>query len=265
MFFWKRKPKEPGPPAHGPDFSEVDSREKALAWVADGRLERLFLMPPEFGGPDDPRNIVYVPGWVIEVKRRTDLNIIAPLVESGAVTSYSAVPEYRGRSFVPMSIKIEAKDPKHFVSEIAIWGEALDRGNDALSQLGEPAEPPVPPASRFCAGQVWKFTPPAGQPDARLTILRVEDGGKFGTIVHIALSGVSYGNGQSEIEHLPFAESAIERSVTTLERESGPVPDHAGGYGQWRQAFDTGKGGIFTIPVAEVFDAITSSMPGGRK
>lgn len=117
---------------------------------------------------------------------------------------------------------------------------------------------PAPPTSKFHAGQVWAFTPPTNQPNARLTVLRVEDGGKLGTIVHIAISGVSYGSGQTQIRHLPFAESAVERSVTKLERESGPVPDFADGYGQWRQAFDAGKGGIFTISVAEAYDAVTS-------
>ncbi len=51
MPFWKRKPKEPGPPAHGPDFSNVDTREKALVMVQKGQLEPLYLMPLEFGGP----------------------------------------------------------------------------------------------------------------------------------------------------------------------------------------------------------------------
>lgn len=127
MLFWKRKPKEPGPPAHGPDFSQVDSHEKAIALVEAGELEPLYLMPPEFGGPDAPQNIVYVPMGIADVKRGTDLNIIAPLVESGDVQHYSAVPEYRGGSFIPMAIKIEASDPKQFEVEIKIWGEALDR------------------------------------------------------------------------------------------------------------------------------------------
>jgi hypothetical protein len=131
MPFWKRKPKEPAPPAHGPDFSDVDTREKALALVEEGKLEPLYLMPPEFGGPDDPRNIVYVPVGIADIKRGTDLNIIAPLVESGDIQNYSAVREYRGRSFVPMAIKIEASDPKRFESEINIWGEALDRETES--------------------------------------------------------------------------------------------------------------------------------------
>lgn len=127
MPFWKRKPKEPGPPLHGPDFSDVDSREKAIQLVKEGVLEPLYLMPHEFGGPDDPRNVVYVPVGIAEVKRGTDLNIIAPLVESGDIENYAATPEYRGRSFVPMAVKIEASGTKKFASEICIWGEALDR------------------------------------------------------------------------------------------------------------------------------------------
>ncbi len=123
--------------------------------------------------------------------------------------------------------------------------------------FGGCSKQPAPPASKFQAGQVWVFTPPTNQPNARLTVLRVESGGKLGTIVHIAISGVSYGDGQTRIQHLPFAEAAVERSVTTLERESGPVPDFADGYRQWRQAFDAGKGGIFSITVAEAFDAVT--------
>ncbi|KAA0135844.1 hypothetical protein FYZ48_17085 [Gimesia chilikensis] len=130
MLFWKRKPKDPGPPTHGPDFSHVDSLEKALALVEAGELEVLYLMPPEFGGPEDPRNIVYVPVGIAEIKYSTDMNIIAPLVESGNVQHYAAVPEYRGRSFIPMAIKIEATDPGRFESEINIWGEALDREDE---------------------------------------------------------------------------------------------------------------------------------------
>ena len=123
----------------------------------------------------------------------------------------------------------------------------------------QPLQPAVndPPESKFRAGQVWKFKTPPNQSDARLTVLRVERCGKLGTVVHIALTGVSYGNGQTTIQHLPFAESAVEQSVTALERESDEVPDFAAGYRQWRDAFDAGKGGVFSITVAEAFDAIT--------
>jgi hypothetical protein len=128
-----------------------------------------------------------------------------------------------------------------------------------------PTVPPRPTAaaptsSKFHAGQTCDFKTPQGQPNAKLTILRVEDGGKVGTIVHVALSGVSYGDGHTSIPHLPFAESAIEQSVTALERESGPVPDFAEGYRMWREAFDAGKGGIFSISVADAFETVTGAL-----
>lgn len=129
-------------------------------------------------------------------------------------------------------------------------------------QPSQPAQPVAsnPPASRFHAGQVWAFHTPRDQPNARLTVLRVEDGGKVGTVVHIAISDVLFGDGQTTLPHLPFAESAIERSVTTLERESGPTPDFANGYQLWRQAFDAGKGGVFTITVADAFETVTGAF-----
>lgn len=136
MPFWKRKPKEPGPPAHGPDFSHVDTREKALAMVEAGTLEPLYLMPKVFGGTDDPHNVVYVPVGVATIKESTDVNIIAPLIQDGSVQYYSATPEYRGRSFVPMAIQIKATDPRSFQTEIVIWGEALDRKKHPQTEDG---------------------------------------------------------------------------------------------------------------------------------
>ncbi len=112
-------------------------------------------------------------------------------------------------------------------------------------------------ASKFRAGQVWAIHTPSGQPNAKLTVLRVEDGGRLGPVVHIALSGVTYGNGQTSIQHLPFAQSAVERSVTTLELASAPLPSFEEGYSLWREAFDAGKAGVFTITVAEAYDVVT--------
>jgi hypothetical protein len=116
-------------------------------------------------------------------------------------------------------------------------------------------------SSRFHPGQVWEFTPPVGQPNARITILRVEEGAKSGKFVHIAISGVNYGDGHSSIPHLPFSEDAISKSVTKLERDTGPVPEYEEGYNQWREAFDSGKGGVFTIGVAEAYEAVTGALP----
>jgi hypothetical protein len=112
----------------GPDYSHVDSREKAEQLARRGELAPLHLVPPEFGGTDDARNVVYVPPFVVELKQRTDANVIAPLVQEGRARSYVATPQYEGASFVPASIEIRASDPGEFETSLRIWGTSLADG-----------------------------------------------------------------------------------------------------------------------------------------
>jgi len=128
MFGWFKKRASP---SKGPDFSSVDSREKAAARCRRGELEELFLVPPEFGGADDDVNIVYVPVGVAGIKARIDTGTVLPMAREGKLTRYEASPEYEGASVVPISIKIVASDPERFTSTINIWGKALGRGRGA--------------------------------------------------------------------------------------------------------------------------------------
>jgi len=115
-----------GEGASGPDFSSVDSREKAEALFRSGKLHKLFLMPPEFGGHDIAHNVVFVPAFAAELKVRTDQNVVIPLAQQGKVTRYQATPEYEGKSFIPTAINIVASEPESFTFRIAVWGKALD-------------------------------------------------------------------------------------------------------------------------------------------
>jgi hypothetical protein len=121
---WRRR----GGGGPGPDFSHVDSLEKAEELVSRGELARLHLFPPEFGGTDDPRNLVYVPPFVVDLKHQTDANVVLPLIEQGRVSSYEATPQYEGASFVPCAIEIRASDPGDVQTSLRIWGEALRDG-----------------------------------------------------------------------------------------------------------------------------------------
>ena len=124
MFDWFKK-KSPQP--SGPDFSVIDSQAKAVELFQRGELEKLFLMPLEFGGTDNELNILYVPIGVADIKAGIDNNVIGPLVEEGKVTKYTATPEYQGDSFIPIAITIVASEPGSFTTTINIWGEALSR------------------------------------------------------------------------------------------------------------------------------------------
>jgi hypothetical protein len=114
----------------GPDFSEVDSRQKAEDLFRKGDLEKVLLLPAEFGGADIPHNVVYVPVGLGAIKAGIDRNVIGPLIAEGKVTRYAATPEYQGASFIPIAIKVEASDPAAFSTVINIWGEALRRGEE---------------------------------------------------------------------------------------------------------------------------------------
>ncbi len=109
----------------GPDFSKINSIKKAEKMYRKGELEKLHLVPIDFGGPDSAENTVYVPVGTAEIKENIDFNIIEPMVAEGSVSHYSASLDYQEDSVIPISIDIEVTQPGSFSSQIAVWGEAL--------------------------------------------------------------------------------------------------------------------------------------------
>ena len=120
--------------------------------------------------------------------------------------------------------------------------------------------------SKFHVGEKWSYHARPGEERSSLTIVKVESSPKLGVIVHVSLDGLriksAHGSsGFSEtISHMPFAEAAMENSVTTLAVAKAPLPPFEEGYREWRRAFDAGKGGIFTITVAEGVDFIETAL-----
>lgn len=110
---------------------------------------------------------------------------------------------------------------------------------------------------KYHVGEKWKFRSRPGEESATLIIVKVESSATLGVIVHASLQGVHIKSahsptGYSEtVAHMPFAEAAIEKSVTELVERGVPLPAFEEGYRQWRAAFDSHKGGIFTITVGE--------------
>ena len=128
MFGWFKKASVV---PNGPDFSTIDSLQKAEELFRNGQLEKLFLMPLEFGGEDNPLNTVYVTIGLAAIKAGIDNNVIGPLAAEGKITKYTATAEYQGNSFIPIAINIVASDPGHFTSTIKVWGKALTRNAQA--------------------------------------------------------------------------------------------------------------------------------------
>ena len=100
----------------------------------NGKLEKLFLVPLEFGGRETRDNTFFVPLGTAAVKAGIDTNVIRPLILQDKVSQYTANVTYDGASVVPTSVEIVASNPSEFRTTIAIWGSAL--GDQ------EPMEPP---------------------------------------------------------------------------------------------------------------------------
>ncbi|AHM59263.1 hypothetical protein D770_04980 [Flammeovirgaceae bacterium 311] len=117
----------------------------------------------------------------------------------------------------------------------------------------------------FEAGQTWRYHTRNGENNSTLTIVKVEKL-KNDTIIHIALSGLKIKHplvksGVSEsIDHLPFSKEAILNSVIEQIGSQSQLPDFMEGYVQWKEAYESGNGGIFTITVKEAVGYVEQTM-----
>ncbi len=155
----------------------------------------------------------------------------------------------------------------------------------AALALACPTQPPstdVPPApgangsrkgtaltemsTKYRVGQIWKFRPRPGEEGATLTVVRVESSPDAGVIVHVSVNGVHIrsprapGGFIDKLQHAPFSEAAIAKSVTELMGETKTLPAFEEGYREWRRAFDAGKGGVFAITVAEAVAVLDEAI-----
>jgi hypothetical protein len=119
-------------------------------------------------------------------------------------------------------------------------------------------------STKFQAGQIWQYQTRAKEPRSRILIQRVEENEKLGEIVHIRVTHLAFKGPKGNIEvlpHLPFSAPALRKCLTKLESSGNDVPsDYLNGYKVWREAFDAGKGGIFTLDVASVLETMEKGV-----
>ena len=121
-------------------------------------------------------------------------------------------------------------------------------------------------AQEFKEGQVWSYRTRPNEQGSTLLINKVESDAKLGSIFHISVSGVKVKNRRApgsvtqELPHFPVSKKTLEDSVIKLVGSSAPNPAYREGYATWKQAFDAGKAGIFTISVAEIVGFIEKTV-----
>ncbi|HBP42058.1 MAG: hypothetical protein ACTJG4_04195 [Vreelandella alkaliphila] len=105
------------------NFTDVDSKEKAIRLVEEGRLVPILLFPAELGGPEASQNTVYVPPETRDIQTQI-IGTLIRFVEEGLIDNLNAEPEYKGNSFVPSRIHMRTSHsgkPGQFNPTIEIW------------------------------------------------------------------------------------------------------------------------------------------------
>lgn len=121
---------------------------------------------------------------------------------------------------------------------------------------------------KFKVGQVWSYQNRVGEDKSMIRILKVENYEKLGIVVHIAVNNLhikdSNGNEHDYISHLPFSKEALDKNVTTLNKEDEPLPDFKEGYESWKSAFDANEAGVWSIPVSEAMKYMEEALNKGK-
>jgi hypothetical protein len=119
-------------------------------------------------------------------------------------------------------------------------------------------------APEFAVGQVWSYNTRPGEEQSTLVIDKIEDDPKLGRIYHISISGVQIKLGAkgviNEMPHMPVSLKTLTLSCTTLVRQGEPNPHYLPGYRLWKEAFDAGRAGVYTVSISEILSATEKTL-----
>ena len=121
----------------------------------------------------------------------------------------------------------------------------------------------------FREGQEWKYKTRPNETKSTLIILKVEEYEGVGAVVHISVDGLSIKNVEkpesphSDISHMPFVADSVRKCVTELLGYS-EIPDFTEGYECWKEAYENGDAGFFTVTVAESVEFMEETLSDGE-
>ena len=116
---------------------------------------------------------------------------------------------------------------------------------------------------KYKEGQVWSYKTRENESNSKIYIVKIEYNKTIGKIYHIYIDNLNIKNPyqkskiQNNLSHSPVSEKTLDDSVikiVTAKYENNI--DISDGYVAWKEAFDDGKAGVFTIPVNEIIQCI---------
>jgi hypothetical protein len=129
-----------------------------------------------------------------------------------------------------------------------------------LSILG--LAPTAATAADYAEGQVWKYKTRAGEEASRVVILKIDEVEGLGRIYSVSIIGLKLAaprnesGFQEQLPHAPVSEKTLNESVTELVGEAAASPEFYRGYDIWKEAFDRGAAGVYTVTLSEIVDFI---------
>jgi hypothetical protein len=121
----------------------------------------------------------------------------------------------------------------------------------------------------FKPGQIWTFKSRPHEPDAFICVLAVDTNDKLGQVVSIAIARVKIpnvnldGGIQESLPHAPITAAVLSEAVLDCVATDGPRADDPSiedAYRQWREPYDKGEAGVFTISPADILDIIEGTL-----
>jgi len=117
-------------------------------------------------------------------------------------------------------------------------------------------------------GEVWTFRS-APLPESRVVIGKIDAHERFDQMFSVSIKTVPLATGAtgeirvSDISHAQVTKSVLDASLLEQVGIGEPSEAFAEGYGQWREAFDSGKAGVFTIEISKVVETINQVWSKG--
>jgi hypothetical protein len=121
-------------------------------------------------------------------------------------------------------------------------------------------------ATNFEVGQVWSYRTRPGEDASRLYIARIDRNLGSQPIFHLYIDGLKLknplaeGEVQDHLPHVPVSRQTLEASVIALQQENVLPPDISEGYVIWREAFERGEAGVFTLSVQQLIQYIEDAF-----
>ena len=110
-----------------------------------------------------------------------------------------------------------------------------------------------------------------GEEASFFVIRKIETLPKIGEVIHISIFGLKIKSPSAQkgfidqAGHIPIAGANLRASLKGRVQRSIPDADWKEGYRTWREAYDSGKGGVFTKSVSECVGFMEEALNHGKR